>query len=73
MICSTGHVLPSRASIARAVDALIDLLDELDGNSDLEAEVDAGADDYGEPLSDAFMDPWELNIIRRRTRVRRAA
>jgi hypothetical protein len=51
-----GQGIPARATIERAVEALINLLDELDGDPDAEPEHDISADDLGETPGQAFVD-----------------
>lgn len=45
-----------RDTIADVVEAMIALLDQLDGDTDLEPEHDVGADDAGEREGDALRD-----------------
>lgn len=46
--CRHDHTPPQRQAIERAIDALIDLLDQCDGDADL--EVGADAEPEGENL-----------------------
>ncbi|MFC3579101.1 hypothetical protein [Sphingomonas hylomeconis] len=51
------------------MNALIDLLDELDGDPDFEPEQDTGADDRGEPAGLTFQrgDPaWPVDSVHER-------
>jgi hypothetical protein len=45
----------TRAQLETLIDSAIDTLDILDGDPDLEAEFDFGADDVGEREGDTFM------------------
>jgi hypothetical protein len=44
-----------RASIECAIAGLIDLLDAMDGDVDLEPEIDTAADDAGEPEGETWL------------------
>ena len=46
--CDDDHTPPQRQAIERAIDALIDVLDQCDGDADL--EVGADAEPEGENL-----------------------
>ena len=39
----------ARQIIEAEIERLIDMLDRIDGDADLELEMDVGADDHGEP------------------------
>lgn len=45
-----------RPAIEAAIEALIGVLDLLDGDTDQEPEIDTGADDVGERCGDTFME-----------------
>lgn len=45
-----------RQAIEAEIERLIDLLDVVDGDADLEPEIDIGADDLGERPGDTFME-----------------
>lgn len=46
-----------RAAIEGAIDALIVLLDAMDGDADSEPDMDASADDFGEPTGATWLQP----------------
>lgn len=46
-----------RAAIEGAIEALLVLLDSMDGDADCEPELDASADDAGEPLDATWLQP----------------
>jgi len=45
-----------RRKLEAAVEAAIELLDQLDGDTDLEAEEDISADDLGEREGDTWLE-----------------
>jgi hypothetical protein len=47
----------TRRAIEDAIEALIALLDDMDGDADREPELDASADDFGEVPGDTWMQP----------------
>lgn len=47
---------PSRLAVENAIEALVALLDCIDGDADAEPEIDVGADDFGEPRLETFRE-----------------
>lgn len=45
-----------RIALETAIEGLIEALDLIDGDADLEPETDFGADDFGEPTGECWLE-----------------